>query len=93
MSSAHRIRVMGRELQVRSAAPAESVRKVEAFVNEKLAEVATSVKGCDSQLIAILTLMNLGEAYLNLARENESLRQQANERVSRLLQQLDENLA
>ena len=40
MNSAHRIRVMGRELQVRSAAPAESVRKVEAFVNEKLAEVA-----------------------------------------------------
>jgi hypothetical protein len=43
-------------------------------------------------LIAILTLMNLGEAYLNLVRENESLKQQADEGVSRLLQRLDENL-
>ncbi len=83
---------MGRELQVRSAAPAESVRKVEAFVNEKLTEVATSVKGCDSQLVAILTLMNLGEASLNIISENEALKQQADEKVSRLLQRLDENL-
>jgi cell division protein ZapA len=83
---------MGRELQVRSAAADESVRKVEAFVNEKLAEVASSVTGCDSQLIAILTLMNLGEAYLNLVRENETLKQQADEGVYRLLQRLDENL-
>lgn len=93
MNSAHRIRVMGRELQVKSAASAESVRKIEAFVNERLTEVATSVKGFDSQLIAILTLMNLSEAYLNLVRENESIRQQADERVTRLLQRLDENLA
>ncbi len=93
MNSAHRIRVMGRELQVRSAASAESVRKIEAFVNEKLSEVAASVKGCDSQLITILTLMNLSEAYLNLVSENELIRQQADERVSRLLQRLDENLA
>ena len=93
MNSAHRIRVMGRELQVKSAASAESVRKIEAFVNEKLVEVEASVKGCDSQLVAILTLMNLGEAYLNLLRENESIRQQAKETVSRMLQRLDENLA
>jgi cell division protein ZapA (FtsZ GTPase activity inhibitor) len=84
---------MGRELQVKSAASAELVRKIEAFVNEKLVEVEASVKGCDSQLVAILTLMNLGEAYLNLVRENESIRQQAEETVSRILQRLDENLA
>ncbi len=93
MNSAHRIRVMERELQVRSEASVESVRRIEAFVNEKLAEVAASVKGCDSQLVAILTLMNLGEAYLNLLRENEAIRHLADERVSRLLQRLDENLA
>ncbi len=83
---------MGRELQVKSAASAESVRKIEAFVNEKLAEVEASVKGCDSQRIAILALMNLGEAYLNLIKENELIRQQAEETVSRLLKRLDENL-
>ncbi len=84
---------MGRELQVKSAASAESVRKIEAFVNERLAEVEASVKECDSQRIAILTLMNLGEAYLNLVKENELIKHQAEETVSRLLQRLDENLS
>ena len=39
MNSSHRVRVLGRELQVKSVATAESVREVEAFVNEKLDEV------------------------------------------------------
>lgn len=89
MNSLHRVRVLGRELQVRSASPAEAVREVEAFVNEKLAEVATSVRTGDSQIVAILTLMNIAEAYLALARENETSRRQGRERISRLLQRLD----
>lgn len=90
MNSVHRIRVMGRELQVRSAAPVESVRRVEAFVNEKLAEVAASVKGGDPQVVAVLALMNIGEAYLNLVRENELIRQELDESIGRLLRRLDE---
>ena len=82
---------MGRELQVRSTASAESVREVEAFVNEKLAEVAAAVKTTDSQIVAILTLMNIAESYLALARETESSRQQGRERISRLLRQLERN--
>ncbi len=92
MNPVHHIRVMGRELQVRSAASSESVQKIEALVNEKLAEVSASVKGCDSQLVSILALLNLGEAYLNLLGENELIKQQAEERVSRLLRRLDEKL-
>ena len=81
--------MLGRELQVRSMASAESVREVEAFVNEKLAEVATSVKTTDSQIIAILTLMNIAESYLALARENDAYRKQGSERISRLLYKLE----
>jgi cell division protein ZapA len=73
-------------------ASAESVREVEAFVNEKLAEVATSVKTTDSQIIAILTLMNIAESYLALARENDEYRKQGSERISRLLYKLERNL-
>ena len=81
--------MLGRELQVRSQSSAESVREVEAFVNEKLAEVAASVKTTDSQIIAILTLMNIAESYLALARENDAYRQQGSERISRLLYKLE----
>jgi cell division protein ZapA len=70
-------------------APVEAVREVESFVNEKLAEVAASVKTSDLQIIAILALMNIAEAHLALARDNESFRQQGRDRIARLLQQLD----
>ena len=91
MNSSHRVRLLGRELQVRSSASAESVREVEALVNEKLAEVAASVKTTDLQIVAILTLMNIAESYLALIRENVSSRQERRERISRLLQQLESN--
>jgi cell division protein ZapA len=73
-------------------APADSVREVEAFVNEKLAEVAASVKTTDPQIVAILTLMNIAESYLALARENDAYRQKGSERISRILYELERNL-
>jgi cell division protein ZapA len=84
--------VLGRELKVRSISSAESVREVEAFVNERLAEVAASVKTTDSQIVAILTLMNIAESYLALARESDMCKQQGSERISRLLYLLERNL-
>ena len=84
--------MLGRELQVRSQASAESVREVEAFVNGKLNEVTASVKTSDSQIIAILTLMNIAESYLALAREHDAYRKQGSERISRLLDELERNL-
>ncbi len=92
MNTSHRVRVLGRELQVRSEASTEAVREVEAFVNEKLAEVAASINSADSQIVAILALMNIAESYLALARENKSYRQKGNERISRLLYKLERNL-
>jgi len=90
--SSHRVRVLGRELQVRSTASAESVREVETFVNEKLKEVAASINASDTQIIAILTLMNIAESYLTLARENDMLRREGNARISRILCGLENNL-
>ena len=92
MNTSHRVRVLGRELQVRSEASTEAVREVEAFVNEKLAEVAASINSADSQIVAILALMNIAESYLALVRENDAYRQRGSERISRLLYKLERNL-
>lgn len=70
MKSAHRIRLMGRELQVRSAASAESVQEVESYVNQRLAEVASSLPSADQQLVVLLALLNVTEAYLALQRQS-----------------------
>ena len=92
MSSLHRIRVLGRELQVRSAALPETVQEIEAFVNDKLSGVAASVTGGDSQVVAILTLMTIAEAYLSLVKEQDASRQQETEWLTTLLQKLEDNL-
>jgi cell division protein ZapA len=88
----HRIRVLGRELQVRSAALPETVQEIESFVNGKLSGVAASVTGGDSQVVAIITLMTIAEAYLSLVKEQEASRQQETERLAILLQKLEDNL-
>ena len=92
MSSLHRIRVLGRELRVRSAALPETVQEIEAFVNDKLSGVAASVTGGDSQVVAILTLMTIAEAYLSLVKEQDASRQQETEWLTTLLQKLEDGL-
>ncbi len=89
MSSLHRIRVLGRELQVRSAAHPETVQEIENFVNGKIAEAAASIKGGDSQVVTILTLMTMAEAYLSLQKEHERSRLHDVERANALIEKLD----
>ncbi len=92
MYFSHRVKVLGRELQVRSTATAESVREVETFINEKLKEVASSVNTSDTQIVAILALMNIAESYLALLKGNDELTKEGNERISRLLGEVQRNL-
>lgn len=79
-------------MQVRSAAPAETVQEIESFVNSKLTSVAASVTAGDLQIVAILTLMTIAEAYLSLVKEQEASRQQEAERLRRLLEKFEGGL-
>lgn len=88
----HRISVLGKDIQVKHSAPPEAVREIEAFVNARIAEVAAAVKSGDSQVVAILALMNIAEDYLAASKENATYRHLAQERVPRLLQQINERL-
>jgi cell division protein ZapA len=88
----HRIRVLGRELRVKSAAPAEEVAEVEALVNRTVAEMTAKVSSGDSQLVAILAIMNIAEAYLRLQRTAAQAGQLAEERLADLLQRVDHAL-
>ena len=89
MISTHSIRVLGRELQVKSASSSEHVAQVEALVNEKLAEAGAEISGGDSQIVAILAMMNIAEAYLAVKNECEAERRTSRERISGLLGRLD----
>ncbi|WP_224963417.1 cell division protein ZapA [Geomonas subterranea] len=89
MIATHSIRVLGRELQVKSVATPEHVAQVEALVNEKLAEAEAKVSGGDTQLVVILALMNLAEACLDAQKQLVEEQRTCSERVAGLIERLD----
>jgi len=92
VNSSHRVKVLGREVQVRSTASPEQVREVETFVNDTIVELQESMKTADPQLIAILALLNLGESFLLQSRERSRMERLIHERVSRLISLIDETV-
>lgn len=89
MIATHSIRVLGRELQVKSVATPEHVAQVETLVNDKLAEAQAKVSGGDTQLVIILALMNLAEACLDARKQLEEEQRTCTERVMGLIERLD----
>lgn len=89
MIATHSIRVLGRDLQVKSAATPEHVAQVEALVNENLAEAEAKVSGGDTQLVVILALMNLAEACLDVRKQLTEEQQMCADRVLGLIGRLD----
>ena len=92
MNSLHRVKVLGREVQVRTTASPEQVREIESFVNSRITELQASTKTVDPQVIAILALLNLAESFLQQSRENYRLNRVLRERLSRLMLHIDETV-
>jgi cell division protein ZapA len=90
VSSLHRVKVFGREVQVRSSASAEDVREVESYVNNTITQVQTSMKTTDFQILAILTILNIAESYLLQSRECAQQEHFTREKISRLSRHIDE---
>jgi len=72
LKTAHSVRVLGREISVRSSAPAEKVQAVETFVNQRLQDIGSALKSGDAQLVLTLALLNTAEEMLDLRSAKES---------------------
>ena len=72
MKTAHTVRVLGRDISVRSSAPAEKVHAVESFVNSQLQEIGSALKSGDAQLVLTLALLNTAEEMLDLRAAREA---------------------
>lgn len=90
MSSLHRVRVFGRDVQVRSTASEEEVRKVESYVNEMIDNLQSSMKTSDFQILSIMALLNIAESFLLTSQEYSRFESAVRDRVSRLTQHIDE---
>lgn len=72
MKAAHSVTVLGREISVRSSAPAEKVQAVETFVNDRLQGIGSALKSGDAQLVLTLALLNTAEEMLDLRAAREA---------------------
>jgi cell division protein ZapA len=88
MKTAHVVRVLGREISVRSSAPAERVQEVETYVNTRLQEIGSALKSGDAQLVLTLALLNTTEEMLNLSDMRES-EQVVEDRLRRIIARLE----
>ena len=88
MKTTHVVRVLGREISVRSSAPAERVQAIETFVNERVQEIGSALKSGDAQLVLTLALLNTVEEMLNLRDLKES-EQAADDRLRGIITRLE----
>ncbi|MBJ6725822.1 cell division protein ZapA [Geomesophilobacter sediminis] len=85
----HTIKVLGRELQVKSDATPEEVAEVEALVNSTLDEAGIALSGADTQLVVILAMMNLAEACLKARNQVEEQQRTLHSRIQTLLSRIE----
>lgn len=91
MSHSVRVRVQGRDYNLRSQQDPEQVQKVADFVEEQLAEIARA-GSVDSQDALALTLMNLAGQYLQLRDSAGQVDPEQEKRLERLLHRLEGGL-
>ncbi|TYO98314.1 cell division protein ZapA [Geothermobacter ehrlichii] len=79
--------ILGQQYTVRSDASPERIARVAGFVNDRLNEVAAQAPTADTHQITVLTLLNVVEAYLDLADRREEAG--GSERLERLLRRVE----
>jgi cell division protein ZapA len=89
LKHAVQVTVLGQQYTVKTAADPCEVRKVAAFVNERVAEVTLGNKVVDTLNIAVLALMNLAGAHLRM-QEEIAADQGMQERLEGLIHRLDD---
>ena len=88
MKTAHVVRILGREISVRSSAPVERVQAVETIVNDSLQEIGSALKSGDAQLVLTLALLNVTEEVLNL-RDTKNSEQVAEDKLLGIIARLE----
>lgn len=88
MKTSHLVTVLGREISVRSSAPADKVHAVETFVNNRLRDIGAALKSGDAQLVLTLALLNTAEELLE-QRAAEELNRSLDDRLQGMIARLE----
>ncbi len=91
MKTTHLVRILGREIPVRSSASEEKVREIEAFVNKRVEEVRSRLAAADPEIVVSLAMLNLAEQYLE-QQETQAKAATLGKKVGGMLDKLDKSL-
>ncbi len=75
---------------MRSSATPERVREIEEYVNSRIKELESSTSCNDPLKIAILALLNVAESYLDVSSQNMNRGKIEDERIFRLLKNIED---
>jgi cell division protein ZapA len=79
------VTIHGRHYTVRSSSSQEEVNRVAGYVNQQLAQTAKVAPTADTLHVAVLTLLNIAESYLQLKDGQGAVGPQERERLESLL--------
>jgi cell division protein ZapA len=78
------VEIFGHRYTVKSEFSEDQVKHVAEYVDGKMRELAEGTKSVDSLHLAILTALNIAQAYLQEKGNNEELLQRIEEKADRL---------
>ena len=78
------VEIFGQRYSLKSEVAEEQVKKVAAYVDRKMREVAEGTKSVDSFHILILTALNIAQEYLQEKGSREDLVQRIEDKTDRL---------
>ena len=84
-----KINIKGHHFSVSSQYSEDRIRRVEAFLSEKIDEVAANSDTYNLMSLTVLAALNLADDLLNIQRNREYISESARESLVSICQQLD----
>lgn len=89
MSGIIKVNILGEDYPIRSSSDPEYIKRVAAFVNEKMEGIRKSVSGMDAKKIAILAALNIADEYFRLQNKNEKSVEELGHKIVKLMNAID----
>jgi cell division protein ZapA len=92
MKNLVRVEILGREYVVKSDEGEDRVKKIAAYVNQKIKEISESTQTVSTLNAAILAAMNIANDYFQIMEEKKTYRQDYESKAEHLIAMIDDRI-
>jgi cell division protein ZapA len=89
MDTKIQVEIFGQPYQIKAGADPEYIKRVAAYVDVKMKELASATPTVDSLKIAVLAALNIADEYFQLKRTKQDVDREFERRTERMNQILD----